>query len=79
YPNPFNPTTTITYAIPAEGKVRLSVFDLLGREVAVLVDEIKPQGAFVTEFDGVKHPAGMFVYQLQWNGSLQTKQMTLLK
>ncbi len=79
YPNPFNPSTTIHYAIPAAGKVRLSVFDLLGREVAVLIDEIKPRGAFATEFDGTVLPAGMFVYQLQWNGSVQTRQMTLLK
>jgi photosystem II stability/assembly factor-like uncharacterized protein len=79
YPNPFNPTTKIHYAIPAEGKVRLSVFDLLGREVAVLVDEIKPQGVFVAEFDGTMYSSGMFVYQLKCNGTILSRQMTLLR
>ncbi|MBN1447063.1 MAG: T9SS type A sorting domain-containing protein [Bacteroidetes bacterium] len=79
YPNPFNPSTTIEYLIPGHGNVRLRGFDLLGREVAVLVDEIRQSGVYAVEFIGTKHPSGIYVYQLEWNGAVMTRRMTLLK
>ena len=79
YPNPFNPTTTIEFGIPSEGDVRLRVIDLLGREVTVLVKETKQAGAYAVEFDATNHPSGTYVYQLEWNGQVITRRMTLMK
>ncbi|MCK7523214.1 MAG: T9SS type A sorting domain-containing protein [Ignavibacteriales bacterium] len=53
YPNPFNPTTTISYQIPQAGFVSLKVYDILGREVAILANEEKPTGNYAIEFDGI--------------------------
>ncbi|MDT8322487.1 MAG: T9SS type A sorting domain-containing protein [Bacteroidota bacterium] len=79
YPNPFNPSTTIEYGIPAEGNVRLRVFDLLAREVAVLVDEMKQAGTHTEVFNASEHPSGIYVYQLECNGTVMTRRMTLMK
>jgi beta-propeller repeat-containing protein/type IX secretion system substrate protein len=79
YPNPFNPTTTIEYGIPEEGTVRLVVFDLYGREVAVLVDEVKEPGTYHAQFAATELSSGMYMYQLEWNGSIQSRTMMLLK
>lgn len=79
YPNPFNPSTTIEYGIPEEGDVCLRVFDLLGREVAMLVDETKPIGIYTVDFDGTNHSSGTYVYRLEWNGQVMTRRMTLMK
>lgn len=79
YPNPFNPSTTIEYGIPAEGKVLLRVFNLLGGEVAVLVDEKKRAGMHTAVFHGTNNPSGIYVCQLEWNGTILTQRMTLIK
>ena len=79
FPNPFNPTTTISYAVPAAGRVLLRVFDLLGREQALLVDEEKDAGEFRVLFDGSTLPSGPYVYQLEYNGTVLTRKMTMLK
>ena len=79
YPNPFNPATTIEFGIPFDGGVRLRVMDLLGREVAVLVNEDRQAGVHAVDFDGTNHPSGTYVYQLEWNGTIMTRRMTLLK
>lgn len=65
YPNPFNPVTTIAYELPGWSNVRLSVFDMLGREVAVLVDERMDAGAHETRFDGSTFASGVYLYRLQ--------------
>ena len=65
YPNPFNPETTIRYALPQAGNVRLAVYDLLGQEVAVLVDGSRPAGHHTVRFDGDDLPSGSYVYRLQ--------------
>jgi photosystem II stability/assembly factor-like uncharacterized protein len=65
YPNPFNPVTTITYELPGSSDVRLSVFDVLGREVSVLVDERMEAGAHVIRFDGSTFASGVYLYRLQ--------------
>ena len=79
YPNPFNPETTIRYALPQAGNVRLAVYDLLGHEVAVLVDEPKPAGHHTTRFDGGDLPSGAYVYRLQAQGRVMAQVMMLIK
>lgn len=83
YPNPFNPTTTIQFAIPssiqAGSNVRLSVFDMLGREVAVLINEARPAGNHTVSFDASALGSGVYVYRLQAGSFTQTKKMTLIK
>ncbi len=79
YPNPFNPLTVIEYGIPADGEVRLRVFDLFGREVTQMVDAFKLAGSYSVSFDGAKLPSGVYVYRLEWNGKVISRRMTLLK
>jgi photosystem II stability/assembly factor-like uncharacterized protein len=83
YPNPFNPTTTIKYSIPAETSghvaIKLKVYDLLGSEVAVLVNEEKPPGNYEVKFDGSGLPSGIYFYRLQAGGYTSTRKMLLIK
>ena len=79
YPNPFNPETTIRYALPQAGKVRLVVYDLLGQEVAVLVDGSRPAGHHTVRFDGGGLPSGSYVYRLQIGEEVMARTMTLVK
>jgi hypothetical protein len=79
YPNPFNPSTFIRYAIPAPGFVRLSVYDMLGRNVAQLVDRQQAAGAYEVRFDGGELPSGMYVYQLNCGGMTVTKKALLIR
>ncbi len=79
YPNPFNPETTIRYALPQAGNVRLAVYDLLGHEVAVLVDEPKPAGHHATRFDAGDLPSGAYVYRLQAQDKIMVQIMMLVK
>ena len=65
YPNPFNPSTVISYRLPVIGYVTLKVFDLLGREIATLVNEEKPAGEYEVEFDGSALTSGIYFYQLK--------------
>jgi len=64
FPNPFNPTTAITYRLSAVSVVTLEVFDILGRKVALLADEIQAQGAHLVKWDGSGHSSGLFFYRL---------------
>ncbi|GIK59923.1 MAG: hypothetical protein JETCAE03_15050 [Ignavibacteriaceae bacterium] len=64
YPNPFNPSTLISYRLPVIGFVTLKVYDVLGREVATLVNEEKPAGEYEIEFDGSNLPSGVYLYRL---------------
>jgi len=86
YPNPFNPSTKIKYSIPAslnpsEGGtlVSLKIYDLLGREVATLVNEEKQTGYYEIEFNGNNLPSGVYYYQLKANKFVETKKMILLR
>lgn len=79
YPNPFNPVTTIDYALKVNGKVRLSVYDLQGKEVAVLVDDIQSAGNHKIQFDGKKLTSGVYLYKLQTEEQVFTRKMTLIK
>jgi hypothetical protein len=80
YPNPFNPTTIISYQLPTAGFVTLKVFDILGNEVATLVNEEKPSGKYDVEFFGVKgQSSGVYIYQLKTGSFIQARKMLLLK
>ena len=79
YPNPFNPETTIRYALPQAGKVHLAIYNLLGHEVAVLVDESKSAGNYTTRFDAGDLPSGAYLYRLQTQDKIMAKTMILVK
>jgi hypothetical protein len=79
YPNPFNPGTIIKYEIPERSLVTIKVFDVLGNEVATLVNEEKAIGNYEVEFDATNLPSGIYFYQLKTNNFTQTKKMILLK
>ncbi len=79
YPNPFNPVTIIKYSIPQYSYVTLKVFDVLGNEVAVLVNGMKQQGNYKVSFSGKDLASGIYVYQLKTNGFADTKKLVLLK
>ena len=84
YPNPFNPTTTIAYTIPysvksENAKVKIVVFDILGKEVATLVNEQKAGGSYKVEFNAVNLPAGLYLYTISIGRNTKTNKMILLK
>lgn len=79
YPNPFNPTTTIAFTVPKSAHVQLSVFDMLGREIAVLVNEEKQAGEYSVKFDAGVYASGMYLYKLKVGNNIITKKMLLLK
>ncbi|MBK7105249.1 MAG: T9SS type A sorting domain-containing protein [Ignavibacteriae bacterium] len=84
YPNPFNPSTTIKYSIPSNAKneksnVKLIVYDILGKEVATLINENKSFGNYEVVFDGTNLSTGVYYYQLKTGDFVQTKKMVLIK
>ena len=79
YPNPFNPTTNIAFSIKEAGFVSLKVYDLLGREVATLVSEIRPAGNYTVRFDAAGLGSGVYFYTLSSGGFSQTKKMMIVK
>ena len=79
YPNPFNPETTIRYALPQAGEVRLVVYDLLGHEVAILVEGSKPAGDHTVRFGAGNLPSGLYVYRLQAQDKTIVRTMILVK
>jgi ligand-binding sensor domain-containing protein len=79
YPNPFNPTTVISYHLPVLSDVKLAVYDLLGREVAVLVNEKMDAGVHEVRFEASALPSGMFFYRLNAGDFVQTKRLVVLK
>ena len=79
YPNPFNPSTTIKYMIKDQSLVSLKIYDVLGNEVATLVNEIKPKGAYTLKFDASSLPSGVYFYKLNAGSFTDTKKMIFLK
>jgi hypothetical protein len=88
YPNPFNPITTIEYQIPLSpfsekgergGFVSLKVYDLLGREVATLVNEQQPAGIYTKHWNASEMPSGVYFYRLQAGTFTETKKLILLR
>ena len=79
YPNPFNPRTTIRFAVPIEGPVQLDVYDILGRKVTQLVDQNYQAGFHEVNFDANRLASGVYIYRLSTAGGVLTKKMTLVK
>jgi tetratricopeptide (TPR) repeat protein len=79
YPNPFNPSTTIRYQIPKSGIVTLKVYDILGKEVATLVNENKIKGSYEINFIASKFASGVYIYQLRANDYVASKKMIMIK
>lgn len=79
YPNPFNPYTLISFSIPSKNQVVLKVFDLLGKEVAALINEERPAGSYTVEFNASNLSSGIYFYRLQAGSYIETKKMLLLK
>ena len=79
YPNPFNPITTIEYSIPKQSNVTIKVYDILGREVATLVNEEKPVGNYKVKFDGSGLSSGIYFYRMVAGGYSETKKLVFLK
>jgi len=79
YPNPFNPTTTIAYSVPTNSEVRLAVFDMLGRQVATLVNGVQAPGNYTVNFEATNLSSGMYLYRLQSGNFTQTQKMMLVK
>lgn len=79
YPNPFNPSTTISYSLPKVGFVQLKVYDLLGREVAILVNKEQVKGNYKINFDASHLTSGIYFYKLQTGNFIETKKLILLR
>jgi hypothetical protein len=79
YPNPFNPTTTIGFKVQGSGSVVLKVFDILGKEVATLVNEELRSGSYSRTFDGSGLASGVYFYRLEAGSFSQTRRLLLLK
>jgi hypothetical protein len=79
YPNPFNPTTSFGFQIANFGMVTLVIYDMLGREVAMLVNEELPPGSHNVVWDASNYPSGVYFYSLQAGSFLETRKMVLIK
>jgi hypothetical protein len=79
YPNPFNPTTTINFKIPSKGLVVLKVYDILGKEVATLVNETKNEGSYNVDFNGTNLSSGSYFYKIEVGDFVDIKKMLLVK
>jgi hypothetical protein len=79
YPNPFNPSTMIHYRLTADGRVTLAVYDILGREVAVLVNEKQEAGVHEVRFDAGGLAGGCYFYRVIAGGQVETRKMLLVR
>jgi hypothetical protein len=79
FPNPFNPKTKINYKVSELNFVTLKVYDVLGNEIATLVNEEKPIGSYEVEFDAIELPSGIYFYRLQAGSFIETKKMVVLR
>jgi len=79
YPNPFNPSTVINFSIPKSGLVKLKVYDITGREVEVLVNEIKAAGNYRYDYNSINMNSGIYFYKLESDGFTDIKKMAFIK
>lgn len=79
YPNPFNPSTTIQYSLPKNLQVKIKVYDVIGREMATLVNELQKPGVYSVKFDGSRLASGVYFYRIVAGDFVETKRMVLVK
>ena len=79
YPNPFNPETVIPFAVPEQAHVRIAVYDLLGREVALLLDEARSVGRYELTWHAGRLPTGVYIVRMQAGTTVKVRRVTLLK
>jgi hypothetical protein len=79
YPNPFNPTTGVRFQVSGVSDVRIAVYNLLGQEVAMLVNEVKQPGTYTVQFDASNIPSGFYFYRMTAGGFTSTRSMVVLK
>lgn len=79
FPNPFNPSTRINYQIANDNFVTLKVYDIIGNELAALVNNQQPAGKYSVDFNSANLPSGVYLYRLQAGNYIQTRKMTLIK
>ena len=79
YPNPFNPSTQISYSVAKEGLVKISIYDILGREIKSLVNDVKTPGYYAVDFDASSLSSGFYFYRMESGYFVDTKKMTLIK
>jgi len=79
YPNPFNPNTVISYRLAISSFAKLNVYDVLGNEVELLVNQKQTVGVYEVDFDGSNLPSGIYFYKLTSDNFTETKRMILLK
>ena len=79
YPNPFNPSTTLKYGIPKESYITLKVYDILGREVATLVNKQQKAGYYEVDWNAANNSSGIYFYRIQAGDFAETKKMILMK
>lgn len=79
FPNPFNPSTRINYQIAKDNFVTLKVYDIIGNEIAALVNNQQPAGKYSVDFNSANLPSGVYLYRLQAGNYIQTRKMTLIK
>jgi hypothetical protein len=79
YPNPFNPLTTIEFALPRRSSIKLQIFDLLGRQIATLLDDELQPGEYRVTFEAEHLPSGVYFCRIQADGFVRTKKLILLR
>ena len=79
FPNPFNPTTNIEFTVPKSGMVRLEIANLLGQQVAMLVDQTMSAGRYVVQFNAANLPSGLYLYRFTAGSTVMTRKMMLVK
>ena len=79
YPNPFNPLTTIKFSIPQPGNVNLTVYNLLGEQVAELINGFREAGVHTINFNAENLISGLYIYKIEANGMVQSRKMLLVK
>ncbi len=79
YPNPFNPGTTIRYSLPGRGETSIRIYDVVGREVGTLVDEMQGPGVYEVRFDGSRLSSGIYFIRMNHNGRVAASKMILMK
>lgn len=79
FPNPFNPSTEITYQLPSDGNVKLKVYNIMGQEVMTLVNGFKEKGMYSVSFNAGSLTSGVYIYKLETGNYVQVKKMILTK